>query len=361
MDLKPDSILVIATRQIGDVLLTTPLIRTLRQGYPSAQLDILVYERTDDILEGNPDLDTIIKIPEHPDKKEYWEIIKTLFRKYDLTVSVQGGDRATIYSLFAGNNKRVAILHTDRWQEKWKQWLLDEWVLLDNINTHTVIQNLQLADSLGLERRYQIVPPIPDQTAYEGFISNLPFTPETSPFVLLHPFPRFRYKDWHFSGWIELIKYLLSTDKKIIISGGPGQEEIDYCHKLITEAGSDNVISIAGKTSLPILAKLMTFAEAYVGPDTAVTHLAAATGIKTIALLGPTNPMKWGAWPVDCSHNQGSPWIKKQGRQENDNVILLQGTGHCVPCFEEGCDQHKESLSECLQTFQALRVIEELR
>lgn len=358
---EPTSILVIATRQIGDVLLTTPLIRTLRQGYPSARLDVLVYENTEGILEGNPDIDSIIKIPEHPDSNEYLAIIKTLFRKYDLTVSVQGGDRATIYSLFAGNNKRVAILHADRWQEKWKQWLLDEWILLDNINTHTVIQNLKLADCLGLKRHYQVVPPRPDQSVFSDYLFSLPFSPEETPFVVLHPFPRFRYKDWHFGGWMEVIRYLLTTRKKIILSGGPGRAEIEYCRSLAAITDSDKVITIAGTTSLSILAALLSHADTFIGPDTAVTHLAAATGIQTIILLGPTNPMKWGAWPADCRLEQGSPWIKKAPCQSHGNIVLLQGSGDCVPCFEEGCERHKESLSHCLQMFQAQRVIDELK
>ncbi len=362
METSPSSILVISTRRIGDVLLTTPLVRTLRQAYPSAQLDILVFENTAGVLEGNPDLDTIIKVPERPSKKEYFSIIKKLFRKYDLTVSVQGGDRPMIYSMFAGKKKRIAILHSDRRQERWKQWLLDDWVLLDNINTHTVIQNLKLANNLSLKKYYKVILPKPDQITYKKFISTLPFSIEKEPFVLLHPFPLFKYKEWHFDAWVEVIHYLLkNTDLKIILSGGPGHEEFEYCQNLVTKAGSENVISIAGTTSLAILSELMAHAEAFVGPDTAVTHIAAAAGIKTIVLLGPSNPMKWGAWPIDCTLDEASPWIKKQDRQENGNVVLLQGSGDCVPCFEEGCDRHTESLSLCLQNLPAQRVIEELK
>jgi len=357
---SPSSILVISTRRIGDVLLTTPLVRTIRQAYPTAQLDILVFENTAGVLECNPDIDMIIKVPERPTKKEYFSIIKNLFRKYDLTVSVQGGDRPMIYSLFAGNKKRIAILHSARRQERWKQWLLDDWVLLDNVNTHTVIQNLKLAECLNLKSHYEVVLPTPDQAAYKKFISALPFSIEKEPFVLLHPFPMFKYKDWHFNGWVEVIRYLLSIEKKIILSGGPGHEEFEYCQSLVAEAGSENIISIAGTTSLAILSKLMTQAATYVGPDTAVTHLAAAAGIKTIVLLGPSNPMKWGAWPINCTLDEGSPWIKKQARQESGNVVLLQGSGDCVPCFEEGCDRHTESLSLCLQNLPAQHVIDEL-
>src|SRR3954454_9945002 len=47
-------ILVIALRRIGDVLLTTPLIRSLRRAYADARIDVLVFADTAGILDGNP-------------------------------------------------------------------------------------------------------------------------------------------------------------------------------------------------------------------------------------------------------------------------------------------------------------------
>ena len=46
------------------------------------------------------------------------------------------------------------------------------------------------------------------------------------------------------------------------------------------------------------LAGLIAAAKVYVGPDTSVTHLAAATGAMTVALYGPTDPRRWGPWPL---------------------------------------------------------------
>ena len=44
-------------------------------------------------------------------------------------------------------------------------------------------------------------------------------------------------------------------------------------------------------------------AKLYIGPDTGITHLAAATGIPVIALYGPTNPVKWAPWPSGYKQN----------------------------------------------------------
>ena len=57
-------ILVITLRRLGDVLLTTPLIRTIRRGFPQATLDMLVFRDTEDILRGNPDIDNVVSMPE---------------------------------------------------------------------------------------------------------------------------------------------------------------------------------------------------------------------------------------------------------------------------------------------------------
>ena len=76
-NVKYSAILLIATRQIGDVLLITPLLRSLRRAYPDAVIDVLVYEKNGGMLEGNPDYNTLISVAEHPNFGEY----KILFKQ----------------------------------------------------------------------------------------------------------------------------------------------------------------------------------------------------------------------------------------------------------------------------------------
>jgi heptosyltransferase-3 len=118
-------------------------------------------------------------------------------------------------------------------------------------------------------------------------------------------------------------------------------------------------VNMAGKLSLAESAFLISRAKYYVGPDTAVTHMAAALGTPTVALFGPSNPVKWGPWPKSYEEDR-NPY-RMQGTQRVNNVMLLQGEGDCVPCILEGCDRHTTSLSACLQNLPVASVIAAIR
>ena len=88
-------------------------------------------------------------------------------------------------------------------------------------------------------------------------------------------------------------------------------------------------VNAAGRLTLGASACLVGGARVYVGPDTALTHVAAALGVPTVALFGPTDPVKWGPWPR--GHPSGTnPW-RRYGSQRSGNVTLLQGVAPCTP------------------------------
>ena len=62
----PSRILVISLRRFGDLLLTTPLIRSLRRARPDAEIDVLAFANTAGIVAGNPDINRVITMPERP-------------------------------------------------------------------------------------------------------------------------------------------------------------------------------------------------------------------------------------------------------------------------------------------------------
>lgn len=359
----PQKILLIATQQIGDVLLCTPLLKSMRQAWPTAQIDVLVFRNTSGILAGNTDCDSVIEVDNRPDLAGYLHLIKRIFRRYNLAVTSQGNDRAHQYAFLAAK-KRVGMIPSLQGKHWWKKMLCQRWCLLDEANTHTVVQNLLLADLMGIDRCYDLTPPgINSSELALRFESSLDIDLHTTPYIIVHPLPMWQYKRWTDAGWLTLIDYVLSLGQHVIITGGPSQSEQRYCEKLVARLTGQSlglVHNLSGRTSFAEMGELLKHATAYIGPDTATTHLAAACGTPTLALFGPTNPVKWAPWPKDY-HQQKSPWQRYSTEfQRVNNIMLLQGTGDCVPCHQAGCDRHNNSHSRCLDELAANRVIDAL-
>lgn len=349
----PRRILVIVTRRIGDVLLATPLIRSLKQAWPDAQIEALVFSGTQGVLLGNPDLHAVHTVPERPGFGQHLALIMRLFKGYDLALSLLPGDRPTLYAWLAGR-RRIGLL-LDQPGQRWKQKLLDQWAPLDTVNTHTVRAYLTLADILGIPAVAEIALTWrPEDAAAVDALLGKP----CSALAVLHPYPKFHYKMWQQQGWIEVAQWLLDNGIRVALTGGPDADECAYVDAIARRL-PDSVINTAGKLTLGGTAALLNRAQFYVGPDTAVTHMAAATGVPTIALFGPSEPVKWGPWPK--GHPAASnPW-RRLGDQRAGNVQLIQGRAGCVPCGLEGCERHIASTSDCLLAIPAKTVINLLK
>ena len=339
---KPSKVLVIAMQYLGDVLLATPLLHSLRQAYPDAQLDVLVYKNAAAMLEGNSDISQIITTPNRPSRAELFALIKQLFRRYDLAVVTQTGDRPFLYALMA-SSLRVSAVPQKIFKDWWKRYFIQRWVEFDNVDTHTVLQHLKLLDLINVPHSFTLVPPT--DNSRQELLTRYPFLAEKTAYVVLHPHPQWTYKQWTVDGWIALGKYINSLGLNVVLSCGPAQQELDYVSH-IQQQLPDNVINLAGQVSLAQLATIIAGAKLYIGPDTGITHLAAATGTPVIALFGPTNPVKWAPWPLGYRENI-NPFYKV-GSQTVNNITLIQGVADCVPCHLEGCDRHRQSRSQCL-------------
>lgn len=354
MSLSANTVLLIVTRRIGDVLLSTPLLRSLRRACPQARIDALVFKGTGGILAGNPDVNHVLEVEPQTTTRSQLAMIARVFRRYDLALTTQGGDRPFLYTLAAAH-QRLGIVPALRWQDGWKRWLTQRWTLLDDLNTHTVLQNLRLADLLAIPRCYQVVPPrCPDFS--EVLRKFYPMAWSDEPYVVLHPVPMWRYKHWTRAGWIALAQYALKQGLGVIFSGGPHHQERNFVQQLMRRLPKQRVIDVCGQLNLAQLTEILRRCRCYVGPDTVVTHLAAACGAPTIALFGPTNPIKWGPWPHGWAYDR-SPYMAQGEVQRCRNVLLLQGTLDCVPCRAEGCEHHRNSYSRCLDELPAQRVI----
>lgn len=347
----PNSILVVATLRIGDVLLTTPLIRSLRQAWPKASITALVFEGTEGILRNNPDLDDVITVSSRPAFQEHLRLLWRLWRGYDLAISTMTNDKATLYARIGGKYAVGAIDAGAKHQ--WKRRLLSRCSETEIVNTHTVLNYLRLADLLNIKRSHEVVVGWNNESALSVH-SKIPFDIEVEPYVVIHAYPMYIYKAWHQDAWYELGRWLEQNRIRIVLTGGNDVAEMVKVREL-QRMMPDGTVNLAGEIGFSEVAYLLSKARAYVGPDTVVTHLAATVGIPTVALFGPSNPVKWGPWPKGYDKDE-DPY-RMVGTQHVGNIMLLQGEGRCVPCMEEGCDRHINSLSQCLQALPSSRVI----
>ena len=337
-------------RRIGDVLLATPVIRSLKRAWAETAFDVLVFEGTQDIVTSNPDVRHVLTVPQRPTLSEHAGLYWKLFRRYDLALSLQSGDRPTLYA-FAAGRRRVGLLLPDR-KNAWKRHLLHQWVPFDDLDTHTVRMNLALVEALGVVPRPEVVVSwSPDD---ESRVAAVLAGKSDRPLAVLHPYPKFNYKLWHRAGWAEVARWLDVRGYRIALTGGPDPAEVSYTAEIAADMPA-GTLNLVGQLSLGGAGCLLSQASLYLGPDTALTHMAAALGIPVAALYGPTNPVKWGPWPRNHAPDI-NPW-RRCGTQQVGNVVLVQGSGACVPCHLEGCERHVLSYSDCLQTLAARTVI----
>lgn len=331
-------ILVVALRRLGDVLLTTPLIRSLRRAWPNATIDALVFADTRGILEGNPDISGIVTMANPPVASDSASLAARLFRRYDLAISTQTGDRPTTFAILAGRCRAGLVSPNAR--GGLKKLLLSRSVPSTS-DIHRVEEVLRIVDALGVERMPEVVCP-----------SGGSVTVQSGAYAVIHASPMFRYKQWTKTGWRELASALASEGVTVIATGGPKESERRFLDDVWT---GSKVCRMDGQLSWARLASLLRGARIYVGPDTSVTHLAAASGCPTVAIYGPTDPRRWGPWPKGGLEKS---WSSAGHIQRRANVWLVQNPLPCMPCQLEGCERRLDSSSVCLEELRPQMVLD---
>jgi heptosyltransferase-3 len=331
-------ILVVSLRRIGDALLTTPLIRSLRQAWPGAKIDVLTYPGPAGIVDGNPDIDSVIVVPTRPTIAETAALVLRLFKRYHLAVSTQPGDRPTFFAMLAG---RIHAGLTDaagpRIGHLIKRCLLHRSAPAV-ADVHRVEQMLRLADALGIPRVAELVCPA------AAPLNKIP----AGRYAVIHAAPMFRYKQWTPTGWRALAAGLRERGLEIVAVSGPDAAERRYLDEVWQ--GTVTIQQFSWAQNVALLSR----ARVYAGTDTSITHLAAATGCPTLALFGPTDPRVWGPWPVG---GPGAPWQASGTIQNRGNVWIVQNPLPCLPCTFEGCERHIDSSSVCMEELAAEQVL----
>ena len=191
------------------MLLTTPLIRSLRRAFPDAAIEALVFEGTEGILAGNPDLNDVIVMPQRPGAGETLALVRTLWRRYDLALSTQAGDRPTLFA-FAAGRRRAGFVEPGRLNGRIKRRCSSNPVPIPTVSPRAPRccaspKPSALRRSPRWSRRRR------DRAAGR----------RNAPYAVVHVAPKFRYKQWTDDGWRALAAALSARGLAVLATGGP--------------------------------------------------------------------------------------------------------------------------------------------
>ncbi|RME03489.1 MAG: glycosyltransferase family 9 protein [Bacteroidetes bacterium] len=337
--------LIVVQRFIGDTLLATPLARSLHAADYS--VDWLIPPSSTSLVAPLPWTNKTLSFGKG--LGAVWNMLRNIYGQYDDIFLMTPSDKPAFVSALAG--ARLHGLFSPRYTDWWKRSVAKT-VLIYQGDRHIASYAFRLAERLGKLDTRSIIYPFTDHDH-----EKVNHWVGTSHYLVVHPFARWNYKRWPEQSWRGLFTLLERTGRTIVVTGSP--DEKDKILEL-TKDIEGNIKVAAGTFSWPELAALLSGAKAYIGVDTVMTHLAAASEVPTIALFGPTDPTIWGPWPN--RHPGETPWDKTSpdGVQHEGCVYILQGLQACVPCHREGCERHLRSHSACLDSITPDRVFEKV-
>jgi heptosyltransferase-3 len=347
------NILVIIQRSNGDVFLSASLIQQLQQSFQPDAIDLLVNDDTLPIAQTLSFIRQIHTFSYRKKKENKWkqekEIIKKIYRKYDLSINLTASDRSVIYALIA-SRKAVSAVEENNIKSWWKKILLKFYYNFE-VEKHILLNNLKPLQLLGIEvSKKQPLPKYSDSSAIS--IKNRLNELKINEFLIFHPSAQYEYKIYSQKVRDKLLGLLNQLDVPIITTGG--LNEID---KKIKESlpKLDNVIDFIGETTIEEYIALSELSQGYIGMDTLNMHIAAAQNKRIFAIFGPTNLNMWSPWSnkLELSAKENKPL------QTYGNVTVFQAEMPCIACGKKGCNNNGV-ISECLNNISPIVIFKEI-
>jgi heptosyltransferase-1 len=291
------NILIVRLSAIGDVVMASPLPRSLKLTYPEARVTWLVEEGSREILAGNPYIDEIIVWPRAEWKKlqakgqyglvlnQFTSLVRQLRTppRFDLALDIQGLFKSGLWTFLSGARHRVGL-----GSKEGSRILMDRVIERSGPSDRISSQYLLLAEKLGLKTDGfpMMMPILPDDERFaEGFISRNSLS---RGYIAFCPFTTRPQKHWFENRWAELaVGFRDHFGLPAVVLGGPGDVEAS---KRIQDLSGDTMLSLVGKTTIKQAAAIIGHSFLAVGVDTGLTHIGYALGVPTVALFGATRP-----------------------------------------------------------------------
>jgi len=323
------SILIIRLSSIGDIVLTTPIVRCLRRQYPQARIDFLVKSNFKTVIEDNPHISNIIEYNDDP--QALYEALSAT--TYDYIVDLQ----KNIRSQRVKNQLKVPSGTFNKLN--FKKWLYTNFKINTLPKTSIVERYFQAVEALGVKNDGQGLDyfiPKKDTTQLEdiplghwsGFVGAVIGGSKGTKKMPL--------ENW--KAFVDVCNY------PIVLLGGPEDKEMGDA---IAQHNPGKVYNSCGKFNLNESADLVQRAKVIVAHDTGLMHIAAAFKKAIVSIWGNTAP-EIGMFPYygynDLEHN-----IAPQS-------IMLSHKANCSPCSKIGYENCPKKHFNCMSRMSAQEI-----
>jgi heptosyltransferase III len=262
---------VIRLRSMGDCVLTTPALSLLKTARPDLEIGVAVEPRFAAVFDGNPAVSNIID--------PNWMAVRRWNAK--LCVNLHGGSRSFWMTLFSGAKWRAGFAHHN--------FTFAYNVKIGRAQTILGVRGIVHTAEHLASAFFALGVPITDVPRAQLFVRER--ETETLPvqgrYAVLHPFAATPEKRWPADRFCELARFLKLWKVEPVILAGAGDDASDFSAHRVFQGSLSEAKALVSKASL------------FVGNDSGPAHIAAAFGVRTVVLFGPSKPAIWGPWRTE--------------------------------------------------------------
>ena len=300
---SPENILIIRLSAIGDVVMASGLLPSLRALYPNAKISWLTEPATASLLKGHPLLDQIIVWDKQAWKKR-WKNGEKLgvlndvlalrkqlkHAKFDLVLDAQGLLKSGIWAWMTGAKRRIGLGSKEGSQHLMTEVTPRDDSAIISSEYRGLVKYLGADDDFVAQHYHMALDQFADEDPLAKFkAEKLPSenTASLDEYIVLCPYTTRPQKHWFDHHWIKLAELLESKYQLpcLVLGGPPDKAQAD---KLVAQM--PNAFNLAGETSLMASNQVISKAKMLVGVDTGITHMGIMHNVPTVTIFGSTCP-----------------------------------------------------------------------